>query len=280
VIFGNPLALREFENRRPLLVPAMETVHTLVRSIYGRRIEDMPPSRQVVFLLARHALEDYAEIGLLCGYGYGHGGHKLLRGMFERVVTVFYLSAHPDEVRAYMDYDGVAQRRQMNTVLAHLPAAAPDPGVRDAIEARYREVKDQFMITRCRECKAKQVNFRWHKLDTVAMAAQVGLGAFIVPAYTWSTNQIHDTVRALNSRVRVGEDKNTISFDSRLQPEVADNVLCTAHGLLLNVLTKVVELFEFTDVQQLLDRCHADYAAIWPVSPQPDADRACGSADL
>ena len=43
------------------------------------------------------------EIFLLCGNAEAYGAEKVLRPMFERVVTMKYLRAHPDEVDSYMN---------------------------------------------------------------------------------------------------------------------------------------------------------------------------------
>jgi hypothetical protein len=43
-------------------------------------------------------------IVLLATHGYGIGAMKLLRPLYERVVSALYLMDHPDEVRDFADY--------------------------------------------------------------------------------------------------------------------------------------------------------------------------------
>lgn len=61
-------------------------------------------------------MEDFNEVLLLCGNGYGIGAEKLIRGMYERAVTLVYLHQHPEYADDFLDYHKVA-------VATHLPVA-------------------------------------------------------------------------------------------------------------------------------------------------------------
>jgi hypothetical protein len=72
----------------------------------------------IVFLLARAAFEDYCELWILAGNGYGIGTYKILRGLYEKVVTLGDLVRHPPDIQRSHDYAIVQQRRLMNRIKA------------------------------------------------------------------------------------------------------------------------------------------------------------------
>lgn len=265
--FGYASEHEAFEKRYPLFAPAMARIATVVDTMYVRTMADLSVPDQVVYLLARLAISDFTEIVLVCGNGCGDAGQKLVRGMFERVVTVFYLSQHPDEAQDYLDYEHIAERRTFNTIRRELPGTDMEL-LGPEIEARYEAVRIKYMVRVCKKCGREDVNFRWHKMDPASMAMAVGLSEFIVPAYTLSTIQIHDTVRALKSRVISADDR--LMFDHRLQPELAGQVLFFSHGLLIRLLSKVASHFRFDETRMLLERCAGELGAVWGKSAAPE----------
>jgi hypothetical protein len=54
-------------------------------------IEDKWLADRVVFYLGRVAADDFSELLILSGNGYGIGALKVLRGMYERVVTAAFI---------------------------------------------------------------------------------------------------------------------------------------------------------------------------------------------
>src|SRR5881397_1643886 len=69
------------------------------------------PVDGVIFFTGRFCVEDFMEIVLLCGNGYGAGALKILRGMYERAVTACYLHQHPEEVEAFLNFYWVDRHR-------------------------------------------------------------------------------------------------------------------------------------------------------------------------
>ena len=57
------------------------------------------------------------ELLVLAGNGYGIGALKILRGMYERVVTAWYLHANPEETQDFMDFYWVAQHKLARAVV-------------------------------------------------------------------------------------------------------------------------------------------------------------------
>lgn len=63
----------------------------------------------MIFYLGRLCAEEFNEILLLAGNGYGIGAFKLLRGMYERSVTAYRLHLHPELIDDFLEYYWVAQ---------------------------------------------------------------------------------------------------------------------------------------------------------------------------
>src|ERR1051326_6175241 len=87
---------RDFRNRNslflerlPNLVESLTTAFYLPTSFTDR--DDM-----FVFPYGRVCVEDFFEVLLLCGNGYGYGAEKLIRGLYKRALnTNFFFTPHP-----------------------------------------------------------------------------------------------------------------------------------------------------------------------------------------
>src|SRR6202050_749548 len=145
----------------PTLVATSEKI--LNRHVPLKSVADV-----VIFLLGRAAFEDYCELWVLAGNGYGIGAYKILRGLYKKVVTLGYLVRHPPDIQRFHDYAIVQQRRLMNRVKAdpHMRGKFP-PAAYQEIDDAYERIKDQFVDARGR-------SLSWTPLDTYSMARQAG----------------------------------------------------------------------------------------------------------
>src|SRR5580700_2459416 len=94
---GLPDAWERFENQH---LRFLERFHNLQTAMNVPMLLNIPlptPNDRVVLFLALACMEDFNEILLLCGNGYGLGALKLLRGMYERAVTAHYLHQVSEE---------------------------------------------------------------------------------------------------------------------------------------------------------------------------------------
>jgi hypothetical protein len=230
---------RAFYDEWPALRGALDTVTN--GSFHIKSKTDL-----VIYFLVHLCIEDFLEIQLLAANGHGVGAKKLVRGLYERVVTARYLSKNPDEVEAFIDWDSVTNakvaRAAVDTLSDHLP-----PDDIDRLKAVIEEaapLKKRFEVTVCKECGAKGLNHTWSKLDFVSMTRSVGgstLG-FIVPAYYDPLRYAHSTLKALDARIReVGPDG--LTFDHGPQRPDADTALILGHNLLLNIVDLAVSHF-------------------------------------
>lgn len=238
ISFGFEQEWHNFERRHPEFI---NRFHDLVKAIPRAfpTIHLAEPADRTIYFLARTCAEDFQEILLLCGNGYGIGAEKLLRGMYERAVTAAYLHEHPEEAQNFLDYEKVSQHKMLKIVEDSLSTDVFRLEQKEKIERNFQEVKERFMITDCKICKTQRLNHTWSKLDFVSMARESGeLWKLIVPAYYWGLREGHSTVGSIFSRLDAGAaiaDQGLV-FGGESQPERADHALLTAHHILLIVL--------------------------------------------
>src|SRR5262249_53681654 len=127
---------------------------------------------RVVITLGKVCWEDFSEIMVCCGNGYGLAGMKLLRGLYERAVTLRYLHEHPEEVENFWDFHHVTQRRLMFAIKETFGESTFPAETVAELEANYQQVKGRYEIKCCNHqlCDQKRLNHTWSKLDLVAMA--------------------------------------------------------------------------------------------------------------
>jgi len=126
----------------------------------------------VIFFLGRLAAEDFGEIVLLCANGYGFGATKLLRGMYERVVTARYLRLRPDEAEAFLVWGVVSEGKRAQEVLDTFGdgfSAATVTKLKEKV-AEGKAERPRFMVPDCKTCSTTRLNHTWSRLDMVAMA--------------------------------------------------------------------------------------------------------------
>ena len=104
ITFGRPTEQRRFAESHSLFFELFPNLQAAMKAVFIREITSRSRADFVVFYLGRLCAEDFNEILLLCGNGYGTGALKLLRGMYERVVTGRHLHAHPEEVDDFLNF--------------------------------------------------------------------------------------------------------------------------------------------------------------------------------
>src|SRR5262249_31322699 len=149
----------------------------------------------------------------------------------ERVVLLKHLHAHPEQVEDYLDYHWVAKRKALRVIDETMQRDAFDPEKVAELEAHYARVKERFRVKACDKCDATRINFSWTTLSVVDMAKQTGLGRFLYEAYYEPLAQTHPAMSGLLKRFEEADEG--VGYADRLNPTLADRVLCTAHFMLL-----------------------------------------------
>lgn len=258
----------DFLERHDLFMRRFPNLQRTFEAAFIRQFSSAEPADRVVFSLGRLCIEDFMEILVLSGNGYGIGALKILRGMYEKAITALYLHAKPEEAENFLDYYWIAQHKLAQAVIETFGEEVLPKDKLEETYKMYEQVKDKFMVTACRKCDSKQLNHTWSKLDFVSMARAAGsLGKFIVPAYYLPLQHTHATIRAILARLEeVGEDG--IAFTGYAQKKEADDALRLGHLIALNTVTLQREHFKLESLRSELDVCNADYLEIWHGSPK------------
>jgi hypothetical protein len=119
--FGLPEEWEEFLKRHPILSAKLQSLFETLNKIFIRQIQTSSSAERVVFFLGRICTEDFMEILLLCGNGYGIGGMKLLRGLYERAVTLGYIVKNPQKADQFLEYHHVHVGKLFNHAKRFLP---------------------------------------------------------------------------------------------------------------------------------------------------------------
>ncbi len=264
IVVGNPDEWRAFPERLAAFVEALPRLRRLSERVFIRQFQVENPAQYVVFVLGRLAVEDFLEILLLSGNGYGVAGLKLLRGMFERLVTARYLTLHPDQAEEFLGYHYVHQRRLINharTADIDLRGKLTDQQVA-GIEANYQRVREKYTEVVCANCGSTRDQFSWTKRDLRTMAEEVGLGRMYVSGYFWPTLQYHTTVSAME--LRLTETERGISFKEGPQRQEADYAVMEAH-LSLALMIETHNTFFQLGLDREIEQMRADIERCWPV---------------
>ncbi len=260
--FGYPEESEKFQQRHPLWPQRFENLVRAINTAFTRTQTMSEPIDKLVYLYGRMCAEDFMEVLLVCGNGYGAAGMKLLRSMYEHAVTLRYLHDHPEEAGAFMDYHWVQQYKLMKRILETFGEDALPPDTVAGVKRKYAEVKEDFMITDCKRCYTKRLNNTWNKLDFVSIAKKSGaIGTLIVPGYFLPLRHAHATFGGLRERLEIVDECMTFQHES--QPEIADQALITAHNCILNVLDVQNERFKIDGLEQQLQTCFQDFLEVW-----------------
>jgi hypothetical protein len=266
--FGIPASWKFFQEHYPVFIERFQNLRKLMSEVFERTASSPEPIDKVIYFLGRLASEDFLEILLLVGNGYGIAGLKILRGMYERVVTARYLASNPAEVDRFLDFHWVQQRKTTRAVVETFgEGSIPSEQVKE-VEENYWRVRDSFVVTACDACGRKDVNYTWSKLDFVSMArAAGGTGQLVALAYYLPTREAHSTTGAILSRLSL-DPGNVLMFESGAQNREGEVALMTAHNLLLNVIDLQKEHFKLEFLAAPLQACLDDFIEIWKSKSQ------------
>jgi hypothetical protein len=116
-------------------------------------IEDKYKAELTIYMLSRIALDDFHEIVVLAGNGWGVGALKILRGMYERVVTAGYIAKNSQASRAFADNIWTHRFKVWNRLKKTNPALAEGetPEEIKQIEAEAKLVQERKNESICKK---------------------------------------------------------------------------------------------------------------------------------
>jgi hypothetical protein len=277
--FGNLKEWDRFNQQFPTYVERYGKIEAMRDTVFQRRAVGERIDR-VIFGLGWSAFEDFQQINILCGNGFGIGAMQILRGMYERVVVAAYLSQSPDEVDDFLDFDCVQRRKGLNNLRRLYQGNDLDrvisPERQAEIEEEYRNAKrdGRFSEVLCDVCNKLRDTISWTRLSMPDLAKRGGrdLDIFLFPIYIRPTLLSHASLYSLIVRMKDNPDGG-FSFDAEGQQNLVEPALQHAHFLLLHMFGTQNDHFDLGadgQLQALLD----DYKACWAQNPPTDPEPA------
>jgi hypothetical protein len=137
---------------------------------------------KVIFYLGRMAVDDFGEILTLAGNGRGFGAYKIVRGMYECIVTALYMEKNPAEARAFAESSAIMK---LNYLKRRFEA---DPAIRNRFSEEFMQTVEQDAAAAeakrkqsiCSKCRQPVTQEAWTRisLDVMAKAAEPALEVF------------------------------------------------------------------------------------------------------
>jgi hypothetical protein len=266
--FGQPDEWQAFQKRHPKFIQNLQPLYDTITKMFIREMTSSGssgPADRVVFYLGRLAVEDFNEILLLCGNGFGIGGMKILRGLYERAVTLIYISENPDKAEDFLDYFHIHLGKFLNHAknvysLDELNISAEDES---EIQSNYETAKGRYREVLCKKCGKTRTRNSWSELDTLSMARKTAIKNLYVPCFFDPTLQVHSTVFSLCSRLKPRAN-NGLTFIDGSQHKKADFSANCAHNLILCILDTVNDYFKMGLQEEIQER-FIDFQLIWGV---------------
>ena len=213
--------------------------------------------------MGRLCAEDFNEICVLVCNGYGYGSLKILRGFYERVVTVAYISENQNEAEQFLDYHHIHKGKLITHAekfFGNLKEYISEDEINEA-KSNFDKFKSKFQITQCKKCSTKKIMHSWSKFDIASMAKKTNLDKLYFPGYFFPTLQSHATASAIINRLK-DSDGESISFDEMSQPEIADKSLIVAHNLIIQ-LVDIQNRFFGLDLSSDVENIFSDFKKLW-----------------
>lgn len=269
LVIGFPDEWNSFRNRHLLFLERFENLQQAFDIAYTRKISAVEPIDRFIMMFGRLCSEDFFEIFVLCGNGYGTAASRLLRSLWEKAVTLEYLDAHPEDLQDFFDYHHVAQKKLYASIREVLGGDAIPPDIVVKNEAEFERVKEKFMITKCETCDTKRLNHTWSKLDIVSMAKRTRvLGKIINEGYYVPMANTHSTIFSLIQRMEE-TSSGSIGFNPDLQPKNADNTLRVAHLIELEILKTQNGRYKLPGLEEQIEKCEKDWVEIYGAKKDP-----------
>src|SRR6266545_3070098 len=106
-----------FSRRHPNFWPAFERLIELCNKCFGRAHAHKNRVEHLSFELGQACRDDFVEIVFLSVHGHGTGATKLLRGLYERAVTLAYLIKNPDKAERFVRFAAIQEHRALDAAL-------------------------------------------------------------------------------------------------------------------------------------------------------------------
>ena len=247
----------------PLFSAHYKNTLPVINKVFCRQMESKKQPDICVFALGYMTVEDFMEALLLSCHGYGLGGLKILRAMYEHHVTASYLAKFPEETSAFVNYEYITTRKFFRRAaefkdLEPMLQSMGGQEVRQENEQNAANVEKNYVTEICKECHATGPQPSWSKLPTDAMARKVSAGLYGLygPYFLVPTWHLHTSFHAIASRQN--PENGELKFD-RPPDDYIQQALLSVDTLLVEAL-KLQESYFDLGLQRDIEavKCSSD----------------------
>ena len=234
-------------------------------------IDDKYKSDLIVYTLGRIALDDFGELIVLAGNGWGIGALKILRGMYERCVTAAYIAKTPEASRVFADSIWTHKAKVWKRLVELNPKLGEGETPPDVktIQDEAKRAQDLKKESVCKSCGQLKKIDAWTALDLASMARIAGkdLESLYLPCYLEPTSHMHATGAGTAARMEHTPDAWTYKMDTSWEARLA---VLLGHNLLLQNLRTQNDYFNL-DLFDALNTHFAEFNVVWDKvhSPTP-----------
>lgn len=177
--FGETEACRAFLDRNPTFIARFDRLATLGNKCFSQRPQPNNRLEDICFGLGHTCREDFLEILFLSINGYGNAALKILRGLFERAVTLAFIIKHPEKADTFMNFTAIQEHRGLEATLKIVSEADFDkhmgsPQTVAEIRGRYKVARPNSQVTLCKTCKTTRTANSWDEKDLASMVHELG----------------------------------------------------------------------------------------------------------
>jgi hypothetical protein len=256
----HPDQVAAFRQRHPLAEEVFERLARRAHDLHSAHSKGLSDHQFLVMSMTHLALDDFFEVVLAAANSEGFAAQKLLRTMFERVVTLIYLTRNPDKMDDYIGYADIEQAKTVAALESSFGADALPQDLVARTKAAAAAVKGNYEGHKCKECGARGPALSWSgQLDLRAMAEQVGLRSLIAPGYVIPLGHAHPKPLTYKERI-VADGHGGYTAVTRFSVPQSDLALSTAHVLALHLIQNSIAFFSMAADTEELD---ADFHALW-----------------
>ena len=228
-----------------------------------RALDDKCKADVIVYTLGRIAVDDFSELVILAGNGWGIGALKILRGMYERIVTAAYIAKKPEASRAFGDSSWTHRLKLWNRLSAVDPEIVKraSPEVVETVRTEGKKAQERKNVTVCKHCGQIKAVDAWTPLDLASMAKIAGksLEDLYMYCYLDPTSHLHATGAGVTARMIHTEDSWLYKTDTTEEAQMAVHL---GHNLILQNLGVQDEYFGLGLMDAMRPRLEA-FGKVW-----------------
>jgi hypothetical protein len=233
---GHPHEWDAFRKRHPEFLKHLPELEALINAVFVEQPSANTPDRRLVYLLGCLCWQDYREILLLCGNGYGIAAAKILRSLYEHAVTAHHIVRHPEDIDLFNDYIHVQNKKFLEYTKNVLTPEQFSQLVTDeqakSVIKDYERVRSHFN----RENS-------WSPMNLLDMARSDGTGLHIYYSACFANPAAHLHASPRGVYSRIVEDSGRVIFQAGSQPLEASESLKLATSIFLIALRASLNMF-------------------------------------